>query len=411
MAGSGAFGPSYGRLLAASACSNLADGIFLVALPLLTVQLTTSPALVAGVALAQRLPWLVMALPAGALADRLDRRRTMVRVNLVRVAVIGGLAGAVAAGVAGLPLIYGAAAVLGVGETFFDTAAQSVMPAVVPADRLSHANGRLYAVELVANQFVGPPLGGALAAAGMALAFAGSAGAYLLSAGALALMAGSFRPARTGPVTRLRSDIAEGLRFLWGHRLLRTLGFMLGMSNLAFAAQGAVFVLFAVDPGPMGLSEGGYGLLFTALALGGLAGSGVAPVAERRLGRARVLTLSVVLGSAALAVPVITAGFVPVAASFALTGVTMVCWNVVTVSLRQRITPDHLLGRLNAGYRLLGWGTIPLGAALGGLVAEAAGLRVAFAVATVLNLVVLLGRPIVTDRAMAQAEAGIGKAA
>ncbi|MGH9002970.1 MAG: MFS transporter, partial [Acidimicrobiia bacterium] len=94
-------GPSYRRLLVASACSNLADGVFLVALPLLTVQLTTSPALVAGVAMAQRLPWLVMALPAGALADRLDRRRTMVRVNLVRALVIGALAGAVAGDVAG----------------------------------------------------------------------------------------------------------------------------------------------------------------------------------------------------------------------------------------------------------------------------------------------------------------------
>jgi Na+/melibiose symporter-like transporter len=329
----------------------------------------------------------------------------------MRAGVIGALAGAVAADAATLPLIYAAAVVLGVGETFFDTAAQSVMPTVVDSDRLSEANGRLYAVELVANQFVGPPLGGALAAAALAFAFTGSAVAYLLAAAALAVMAGSFRPARTGPPTRLRADIAEGLRFLWGHRLLRTLGLMLGMSNLAFAAQGAVFVLFAVKPGAMGLSEGGYGLLFTAVAAGGLAGSWVAAPAERLLGRARVLTLSVVSGSVALAVPVVTAAFVPVALAGTVTGVAMVCWNVVTVSLRQRITPDHLLGRLNAGYRLLGWGTMPVGAALGGLVAEVAGLRTAFAVSAVLNATVLLGRFVVTDAAMADAEAGAGRAA
>lgn len=404
-------GSSYRRLVAASAASNLADGVFLVALPLLTVRVTTSPVLVAGVALAQRLPWLLVALPAGALADRLDRRRTMVRVNLIRAGVIGALAGAVAADAATLPLIYAAAIVLGVGETFFDTAAQSVMPTVVDPGRLSEANGRLYGVELVANQFVGPPLGGALATAGLALAFTGSAGAYLLAAGGLALMAGSFRPARTGPPTRLRADIAEGLRFLWSHRLLRTLGLMLGMSNLAFAAQGAVFVLFAVKPGPMDLSEGGFGLLFTAWAVGGLVGSWVAAPAERLLGRARVLTLSVVTGSVGLAVPVVTAAFAPVALAGAVMGVAMVCWNVVTVSLRQRITPDHLLGRLNAGYRLLGWGTMPIGAALGGLVAEAAGVRTAFAVSAVLNTTVLLGRFVVTDRAMADAEAATGKAA
>ena len=404
-------GSSYRRLVAASAASNLADGVFLVALPLLTVRVTTSPVLVAGVALAQRLPWLLVALPAGALADRLDRRRTMVRVNLIRAGVIGALAGAVAADAATLPLIYAAAIVLGVGETFFDTAAQSVMPTVVDPGRLSEANGRLYGVELVANQFVGPPLGGALAAAGLALAFIGSAGAYLLAAGGLALMAGSFRPARSGPPTRLRADIAEGLRFLWSHRLLRTLGLMLGMSNLAFAAQGAIFVLFAAEPGPMGLSEAGYGLLFTAGAAGGLAGSWLAAPAERILGRGRVLTLSIVAGSVALAVPVVTAAFVPVALAGTVIGVGMVCWNVVTVSLRQRITPDHLLGRLNAGYRLLGWGTIPIGAALGGLVAETAGLRTAFAASAVLNTTVLLGRFVVTDRAMADAEAATGKAA
>ncbi|MGH9042551.1 MAG: MFS transporter [Acidimicrobiia bacterium] len=404
-------GASYHRLVAGSGASNLADGVFLVALPLLTVELTTSPILVAGVALAQRLPWLVVALPAGALADRLDRRRTMVRVNLLRVAVLGGVAVAVATDTASLPLIYAVALILGVGETFFDTAAQSIMPAVVGSERLSEANGRLYAVELVANQFVGPVLGGALAGAGLALAFAGSAGAYLLAAGALAVMAGSFRPVRTGPPTRLRTDIVEGLRFLWGHRLLRTLGLMLGMSNLAFAAQGSVFVLFAVAPGPMGLSESGFGLLFATWAVGGLVGSWVAAPAERLLGRAWVLSASVFAGSLGLVVPVVTAAFVPVAASGVVMGVAMVCWNVVTVSLRQRITPDRLLGRLNAGYRLLGWGTMPIGAALGGLVAEFAGVRAAFAVSAVLNTTVLLGCFVVTDQAMAQAEAAVDKAA
>ncbi len=398
-------GPNYHRLVSAAAASNLADGVFMVALPLLAVRLTHSPTLVAGVALAQRLPWLVVALPAGALADRLDRRRTMVRVNVVRTLVIGALAAAEAAGAASLPLVYAVALVLGVGETLFDTAAQSVMPAVVPAGTLSRANGRLYAVELVANQFVGPPLGGALAAAGLALAFAGSAGAYLVAAGALAVMAGSFRPERVGGPTRLRADIAEGLRFLWSHRLLRTLGIMLGVSNMAFTTHTSIFVLFAVEPGPMGLTPSGFGLLFAVGAVGGVVGSWVAAPLERRLGPGRVLTLSIVAGAAGLTVPVVTAGFLPVAAAGALLGLTTVCWNVVTVSFRQRITPNHMLGRLNAGYRLLGWGTMPLGAALGGLVAEAAGVRTAFAVSAVLQLTVLLGRAVVTDQAMAGAEA------
>jgi hypothetical protein len=187
--------------------------------------------------------------------------------------------------------------------------------------------------------------------------------------------------------------------------LLRTLGIMLGISNMAFATQVSIFVLFAVKPGPMGLTEAGFGFLFAVGAVGGVVGSWVAAPLERLLGPGRVLSLSIVTGAAGLAVPVLTAAYIPVALAGALLGVTAVCWNVVTVSFRQRITPNHLLGRLNAGYRLLGWGTMPVGAAIGGLVAQAAGVRTAFAVSAVLQLTVLLGRAIVTDGAMAEAEA------
>jgi MFS family permease len=186
-------GPGFGRLWTASALSNLADGVFQVALPRLAVTLTKSPARGAGVALAQRLPWLLMALPAGALADRLDRRRTMVRVDLLRVAVMTGLATTVALDVATMPSLYVAALVLGAGETLFDTASQSILPAVVGRHQLSVANGRLQAVELTTNQFIGPPLGGLLAAAALTVAFAASAGAYLLAAVSLMAIAGSFR--------------------------------------------------------------------------------------------------------------------------------------------------------------------------------------------------------------------------
>src|SRR4029453_2561076 len=140
-------GASFHRLWGASALSNLADGIFAVALPLLATDLTRSPGVVAGVAFAQRLPWLLFALVAGALADRLDRRRTMINVELLGMVVIGAVAVLVALDVASIPMLYVAAAVLGVGETLYDTAAQSAITAVVGKDDLSRANGRLYAAE------------------------------------------------------------------------------------------------------------------------------------------------------------------------------------------------------------------------------------------------------------------------
>jgi MFS family permease len=399
-------GRNFHKALVASGFANLADGVFQVALPLLAVQLTRSPLLIAGVSLAARLPWL-LALVAGALADRLDRRQTMVRVNLVRTVLLGGLALAVVADVATLPMLYAVALLLGMAETLFDTSAQSLLPALVPREELTGANSRLFAVELVANTFVGPPLGGLLAAAGLAVAMGVPAAAYLAGAGCLALLAGSFRAAGTEAAgsSRLRDEIAEGARFVWRHPVLRPLAIMLGVQNMAFAAVFAVYVLFAVAPGPMGLSASGYGVLLATLGVGSLLGSWLTVPAERRLGRVRTLLLSVVLGAATLLVPVLTSSPVLVGISLAVSGVSMMLWNVVTVSLRQRITPDRLLGRMNAAYRLVGWGTMPIGALLGGALATWLGLRPTFLVAAVTTLLTLVGFRWVTEEAVDRAEA------
>jgi len=399
-------GRNFTKAMVASGFANLADGVLWVALPLLAVELTRSPLLIAGVTVAARLPWL-LAPVAGAFADRLDRRQSMVRVNLVRTVLLGGLALAVAVDLATLPMLYAVAVLLGVAETLFDTSAQSLLPAVVDRDDLTRANSRLFAVELVANTFVGPPLGGLLAAAGLAVALGLPAAAYLVGAGCLALLAGSFRAAGAGPAgsTRLRDDIAEGTRFVWRHPVLRPLAIMLGIQNMAYSAAFSVFVLFAVAPGPMGLSKAGYGVLTATLGVGSLLGSWLAVPVERRLGRVNTLVLSIVLNALTLAVPVVTTLPVPIGASMVASGAGIVLWNVITVSLRQRITPDRLLGRMNASYRLVGWGTMPLGAALGGVLAEALGLRGAFLVAALLTLAVLAGFRFVTEEAIARAEA------
>jgi MFS family permease len=398
-------GRNFNWTMVASGFANLADGVFQVALPLLAVQLTRSPLLIAGVAIAERLPWL-LAPVAGALADRLDRRQTMVRVNLVRTVLLGALALAVATDLANLAMVYAVALLLGIAETLFDTSAQSLLPAVVARDDLTRANSRLYAVELVAQAFVGPPLGGLLAGVGMAIALGSPAAAYLVGAGCLALLVGSFRPVGVAPPgsTRFRDEVVEGLRFVWRHPVLGPLAVMLGVSNAAFQAAFSVFVLYAVAPGPMGLSETGYGLLLTALGVGSLLGTWLAVPAERRLGRVRTLVVSVLLFAASLVVPAVTTHPVPVAASFVAGGVGVVLWNVVTVSLRQRITPDRLLGRMNASYRLVGWGAMPLGALAGGILAEVLGLRLTFVVAAVVTLSVLVGFRVVTEGAIARAE-------
>jgi hypothetical protein len=319
--------------------------------------------------------------------------------------MLAALALAVVVGIASLPLLYAVAFVLGTLETLFDTSAQSIMPSLVDKDLLNRANGRLYAVELTMNQFVGPPLGGFLAAIGIATAFGAGAAAYLVAALSLFTIAGTFRPVRDGPDRRIDQEIADGLRYLFCHRVLRTLAVMVGGGNLASSAVWAVLVLYAVAPGPLGLDEVGFGVLLTSMAIGSLAGSFLAEPLERLLGRANLLVVSVLLMAVGVGAPAFTDSPFVVAGAFLVSGIGVVAWNVVTVSLRQRIVPDHLLGRLNASYRLLAWGTQPVGAIVGGLIGEAFGLRAVFIVAGIVTLLVLLGRFVVTDDAIAAAEA------
>jgi MFS family permease len=388
----------------ASGFSNLADGIFVVVLPILAARLTDSPALVAGVVFVGRLPWLVFVLFAGALADRLDRRRTMVLVSLLRVAVMTGLGVLAFADQLALPVLYVAAFALGVGETLYDTASQSVLPALVPRDLLSRANGRLYAVEVTMNQFVGPPLGGILIAAAVPVALASSALGFGLAAAGLTHLEGDFRPQRTDRASIL-GDIREGLSYLLGDRFLRTLAIMVGVMNLASSATFAILVLYVVAPGPMGLSEFEFGLLLTSWAVGAIAGSLVEERVERWVGRANVLLGCVFITGVATVVPALTTDVALVAVSFLIGSALGTMWNVITVSLRQRITPDHLLGRVNAGYRLFAWGTMPIGALLGGVVAEVFGLEAVFVLAAIMTLALVSLRPLIDEEAIREAEA------
>jgi MFS family permease len=388
----------------ASGFSNLGDGIFQVALPLFALTLTRSPALIAGVALAQRLPWLLFALQAGALADRLDRRRTMNLVDAGRAIGIGLLGLFVALDAAQLWMLYVLAFALGIGETLFDTAAQSIMPMVVHHDQLSRANGRLYAAELTMNQFVGPPLGGLLFGVAMALAFVSSSLAYVCAFLALLALRGGYKVERVEPPGKLRTDIAEGLRFLFRNRVLRTFAVMTGVSNLAFTGAFSVFPIYAVAPGPMGLTDAQFGALLVPLAIGSFIGSFVADRIERTLGRMNAVVIAGAVAGLTTITPAIWPEIAPVMAAFVVSGFAVVVWNVITVSLRQRISPPHLLGRVNASYRLLAWGSMPLGALIGGTLGELIGVRPTLIILGCVQLGLVFARFVIDDDDIAAAE-------
>ncbi|HEY7968682.1 MAG TPA: MFS transporter [Candidatus Limnocylindrales bacterium] len=398
-------GRGFWTLFSASFAANLADGIFQIALPLLAASITRDPGLVAGVAFASRLPWLVFALIAGALADRFDRRRTMILVDAGRALVLVGLTVAVLAGGATIWLLYLVAFVLGCFETMFDTAASSMLPNVVGKDRVVAANSRLNAVELTMNQFVGPPIGGLLVAIGVSAAFGTAAAGYLGALLCLLTLTGSFRPVRTGPPSSIRADITVGLSYLRHHRLFRTMALVVGPMNLASAAVFAVLVLYVVAPGPLGLDGVGFGLLITSVAVGTVGGTLAAGWFERVLGRANLFVACI----ASLLVTDLVWILVPqpVLIALILAAATTVggAFNVVFGSIRQRIVPNHLLGRVMASFRVISWGSIPLGALLGGIIGQAFGLTAVFLSAAVIHALLLLSRTILTDEFMAQVEA------
>jgi MFS family permease len=390
---------AFHRLVTASAASNLGDGLLLVGAPLLVVQLTRDPNAVAGIQVALTLPWLLFALHAGALADRRGRRSLLVGAASLRATVLAAVGGVALLGAVPLPLLYTTLFVVGTSEVVFDTTSQSVVPELVDREQLGRANGRLIAVQTVMNNIVGAPLAGLLVALAAASVLLGPAALYGLTALLLVRLTDAYVPAARPPA-RMRHDIAEGLRYLRAHRTLRSIGGLACLLNLGSTMYFSVIVLFVVGEGsPMGLSEVAFGGLAALLALGGIGGSLLAPRLERRLGPRRAMLGSMLGLSTLMLLPVLTARVVPVAVMVVGLGALGIVVNVVAVSSRQRIVPSELLGRVNAAFRLLAVGAMPLGALLGGLVTSAGGLRTTFLVAVLIQLLALavFHRPISDD--------------
>lgn len=374
-------------MLSASAVDGLGDGALAAAMPLLTASLTHDPFLVSLVSAAAYLPWLLVSLPAGAIVDRADHARVMWVSQLGQAVVVAALAVVIAVGAVSIPLVIGAAFLIGIGEVMFGNASQSILPSVVGADQLPRANGRLNIVQTVSQSFAGPPVGSVLFVAAAALPFGLDAVTFAASA-ALILTIPRRIETLPGPRISLRRSIVEGLRYLASHRLLRTLAVVLGLNNLAGTLGMATVVLFATRT--LGMSEQLFGTLFLGSAVGAVIGGLVAPTAVRVLGELP----SIILGAAIMAAPFLAAAFVTngfeLAALLSVAGFAVILWNVVTVSLRQRVVPPGLLGRVNSVYKMIGWGLIPVGAVLGGWVAATWGLRAPLPVAGGIRILVLL---------------------
>lgn len=370
--------PQLRRFIAASAMTNLADGIAVVVWAWLATLLTRDPVLVALMPVALRMPWFLFALPAGIVTDRVDRRRLMLAMDLLRACVFAVAALLVwlalplpAPPVDGTsaPLLFGAllicALIVGTAEVFRDNAAQTMLPALVPHAGLERANGRLWSVELVGNARIGPALGAFLIAFVIWVPSALNAVIFALATLMMLSLTGQFRPKQAG-ARDWRRELGEGLAFLRDAPLLRLLAVVTGVWNLLHQMVVIALVLHVQEN--LGLGARGYGLVLAAGAVGGIVGG---LVGERVIGRmgagpaAQWMTLASALAFVAIVFAPNGWALALVLALFELSGLI---WNTVSVSYRQRVIPDALLGRVNSVYRLLAWGMMPIGLLLSGLI-------------------------------------------
>ncbi|MEG3614367.1 MULTISPECIES: MFS transporter [Isoptericola] len=367
-------GRSFRWLIAASWTSNIGDGIALAAGPLLVASQTDSAFLVALAALLQRLPWVVLGLWAGALADRLDRRRLVIVANVLRTVVVAVLCAFIVTGNVNVTVVLVAMLLMGVAEVFADTTAQTLLPMLVASRDLGTGNARLQAGFLTGNQLVGPPVGAALFAAGAAWPFLVQ---VLCLALAIMLVSRIALPAVPRATTAgTRGEIRDGLRWLWHHPPVRTLALVIFTFNLTWAAPWGVLVLYSLERVQMG--PVGYGLLITSSAVGGILATLVYGRLERRFALA---TLMKVCLSAEVAFHLVlaltTTGWVAMLALFAF-GLYTFVWGTVSNTVRQRAVPTEYQGRVGSVYLLGLFGGIVVGNFIGGLLAEWWGITAPF---------------------------------
>lgn len=404
----------FAALWASQATSNTADGILAAAAPLLVASITRDPVVVAGMTVVQFLPWLVFTLPAGALTDRMDRRKLLVAGNLLRALGFALLATSVAVGWQSVWLLYAAVFVAGTAETIVDNAALTVPPRLVPRAQLERANGRLFATQSVVNTFVGPPIGSFLMAVAATLAFFTSAGLFAVAAAA-ALLLPPLRPTAHAshadtdapPPERasVLADIAAGWGHFWRHGLLRRVALISASFNFFGTATGAVLVLLAT--GPLGVAEAWYGLFIAVPAAGAILGSLVAERVIPRIGGGPVMWAAALVPAASFAVLGLSTNLVLALVGMFLAAVATACNQIVVSTLRQAAVPDALLGRVTAAYRLIVLGAVPFGGVAGGVLASAFGLQPTFVIAAIgLALAAVLLMPGVTTEALRRAELG-----
>jgi MFS family permease len=366
-------GPAFNRLWAGSIVSNLADGVLIAAAPLLAITLTDSTVLISIISAMVMLPWLLFAIPIGALVDRVDRRLILAGSNAIRSAVIGGLALSVATGHVTIYWLIASAFVIGVCEVATDTTAQSLIPQILDEEHYEKGNSRLQISETVIQGFIGAPLSGFLYALAMWLPFMiNSIGYAVATLLALSIPIQYLQDVRTENAKENKphfiEDIKFGIRYLYNHKTLRRLVITTATIGVCYSMGTATMVLFIIKE--LELAPQYFGVVLTIQGVGALLGAIVAPKASKRFGRSIMMTLGIFVSSLVL----LLQGFAPniyiFVALATLGGFAISQWNILLMATYQTIIPNELFGRIHGTRRTLVWGMMPIGSLLGGVLAH-----------------------------------------
>ncbi len=356
------------------AISSTGDGMFLTAFPLLAASLTRDPGAIAGVTVAGRAAWIVLSLPFGALADRRDRRLLMVLADVVRGLIVGALATVVITGDVRMWMLYSAALVLGAAEVMHATASQALIPVLIGHDDLVEFNSSIMGAQAATETFIGPPLGSALFAVARAAPFVADA----VSFGGSVILAARLPDVHESAAerTRIIDDVREGWRYLFANPILKRLALLIGFLNVFYFASEAVLVLYTFEKLHAGKTT--FAALFLSGAVGLLVGQRCIGLVRRHADARIAISVSLWLWAIALTGLALTSSAAVAIAMWFVLGFGDSFWRVLTGTLRQKITPNHLLGRVTAVHRLFGMGAIPIGAAFGGALSKAVDLRAPF---------------------------------
>jgi MFS family permease len=371
-------GANFTRLWSAAAVSSVGIGVHFASFPLLAAQVASSPGQLSVVTAVGSAPWLLLALPAGAWADRGNPRRIMICANLGRALVLAALSAGLASHIVGIAAVLVTSGLLGIGEVLFDCASLTFLPQVVPEAELERANARLFTGTQTGQNLIGQLVGGTLFRIARILPFSGNCVSLTISAIVLARVRAPAPVASPAQRRHLAAELAEGIKVVRRNRPFLSIIGVSALMNGVYLGELAVLVLYSDRV--LRLSPVYYGALLTAQAVGAVAGGAAASRVIRALGRALSLLLSLIaIGGTSVALglaPDIATAF----AAFAVMGAASMIWNVISVSYRQTLVPPSLRGRANGVYRLVSWGAMPLGSLAFGAAADVWGLRTPFVV-------------------------------